>query len=425
MIGQNRQGQTKVKATAFAQHAVQMQLAAHQLNQALADGHAQAGAAKAPGGGRLGLGEAAENARLVFRRDADAGVGHRHFQPDLGRRLLHHRQRHRDGALLGEFDGVAAQVDEHLLQAHGVAKQLARQQRVGVDAQRNGLAAHVGRQNNRHVAHQLVNQKGVRVERHLAGLDFGEVQDVVEQAEQRACGPFGLDGVVGLARGERGAPQQRQHAQNRIHGRANFMAHVGQKLTLRARRFLGCFGGLHQLGNVNAKAHGVAVGHAALDDAHAAPIGATAHQTGVAGAVQGHPLGHPVVDAALRFGVLAAQRAFAHDVFKRRARHDHVGHRRIEFTEFFVAKNQLVGGVKQHKGFVDGVNRAAQQLFAALQLGARFALLGDVGVGGHETTTRHGAATHFQRAAVGPHALEVVWHRGRAGPGFHGLHGVF
>ncbi len=74
----------------------------------------------------------------------------------------------------------------------------------------------------------------------LAGFDFGEIQDVVDDGEQRfAAGINGFD-VTALLVAERGFEQQAGHGDDAVHGRADFVAHVGQKFGLGAG---GGFGG--------------------------------------------------------------------------------------------------------------------------------------------------------------------------------------
>ena len=66
----------------------------------------------------------------------------------------------------------------------------------------------------------------------LAGFDLGEIQDVVDDGKQRvAAGTDRLD-VFLLVLVERGVEQQARHADNAVHGRADFVAHVGQELAL-------------------------------------------------------------------------------------------------------------------------------------------------------------------------------------------------
>ena len=73
-----------------------------------------------------------------------------------------------------------------------------------------------------------------RLELQLARLDLREVEDVVEDRQQRLG--RALDGVqaVGLIRRELRVERQRRHADDAVHRRANLVAHVRQELRLGA-----------------------------------------------------------------------------------------------------------------------------------------------------------------------------------------------
>jgi len=147
----------------------------------------------------------------------------------------------------------------------------------------------------------------MRVEVEVAGLDLGEVEDVVEQAEQAACGAFALDGVVALAGVQRRLLQQAQHAEHRIHRRANLVAHIGQEARLGLR---GAFGGQPRLGlrrEVEAGQDHATVGQgggARLDEAAAGAMGLEA--IGPAVAAQGQR-GLDRVQRLLALAVVAAR----------------------------------------------------------------------------------------------------------------------
>ena len=81
------------------------------------------------------------------------------------------------------------------------------------------------------------------LEGQFAGFNLGEIQDVIDHREQRvAAGANGLGKVTLLIR-ERGIEQEVGHPDHPIHGRANFMAHVGQEIALgTVGRFGGHFG---------------------------------------------------------------------------------------------------------------------------------------------------------------------------------------
>jgi hypothetical protein len=74
----------------------------------------------------------------------------------------------------------------------------------------------------------------------LAGLDLGEVEDVVDQVQQRVGRLLrrAADSALLRASAER-LQQQLGHADDAVHRRADLVAHVGEELALRARRALG------------------------------------------------------------------------------------------------------------------------------------------------------------------------------------------
>src|ERR1039458_2551301 len=85
-----------------------------------------------------------------------------------------------------------------------------------------------------------------RVEVQLAGLDFGKIQDVVQDPQQRIGRVLDDCQVLPLPRREIGIQGDLRHAQDAIHGCADFVAHVRQKLALGAAAgFGGLFERLH------------------------------------------------------------------------------------------------------------------------------------------------------------------------------------
>ena len=86
-----------------------------------------------------------------------------------------------------------------------------------------------------------------RLERELARLDLREVEDVVDDRQERlAAGSDGL-GEVALLLVEPGLEQQARHADDAVHRRANLMAHVREERRLCARRGEGGVASCRQL----------------------------------------------------------------------------------------------------------------------------------------------------------------------------------
>ena len=72
----------------------------------------------------------------------------------------------------------------------------------------------------------------------LAGLDSGEVKDIIDDRQQGVSATAGGLDIVPLLIRQGGIQQQARHANDTVHGCANFMAHVRQELGLGERGFL-------------------------------------------------------------------------------------------------------------------------------------------------------------------------------------------
>ena len=82
----------------------------------------------------------------------------------------------------------------------------------------------------------------------LAGLHFGEVQNVVDDAQQVLARVLNLAQKVTLGAGQLRLQHQVREADDGIHGGADFVAHIGQKVGLDARCVLCRQLGVEQLG---------------------------------------------------------------------------------------------------------------------------------------------------------------------------------
>ncbi len=118
-------------------------------------------------------------------RDADAGIANREPDADLFvvSTLNGHQQHH--FAALGELDGVADQVDEHLPQPAGVAHQHlghVRRNRVG---QLEVLLVGPHAERFERIAQAVVEVEIDGVDVEPAGFDLRKVEDVVDDRQQR------------------------------------------------------------------------------------------------------------------------------------------------------------------------------------------------------------------------------------------------
>ena len=81
----------------------------------------------------------------------------------------------------------------------------------------------------------------------LAGLDLGEIENVVDDAEQRLGGRLApVSRYSRCSAVEFGVQHQLGHADDAVHRRADFVAHVGQEFALGPVGLLGRFLGLMQ-----------------------------------------------------------------------------------------------------------------------------------------------------------------------------------
>ena len=92
-----------------------------------------------------------------------------------------------------------------------------------------------------HFLYQRPQRKISDLQLQLAGLDFGKIEDLIDDAQQRAAACGGVLQQIALAGIHPGFLEQLGHAQEAIHRCANFMTNGRQELAL---AFISCLGGL-------------------------------------------------------------------------------------------------------------------------------------------------------------------------------------
>ena len=235
------QGDDKPESAALAGSALNPDFAAHQVDQPLADGQPEPGATILAGHRVVGLLEGIEQPRLRCAFDTDAGIGDREAQLQgvvgLGQRL--HTQA--DRTVVGELDGIADEVDQHLPQTQGVALQ----EGVGdvfrqFAAQLQAFFLSLVLKHADHTVDTLRQRQWHFFQHHPVSLDSRQIEDVVEHTKQAAGGSFSHVETF-LTAGVDHAPLGHvDHAHDAVHRRPQFVAHVGKKGTLGA---VGGFGG--------------------------------------------------------------------------------------------------------------------------------------------------------------------------------------
>ena len=247
------QRQKEGERAALPVDARELDLAAEQHGQLAADGEAEAGAAVFARRAGVGLLERLEDEPLLLRRDADAGVLDGEGDDLLG--LAEHRvigapalrgeaDANLDVAVRGELDGVGQQVLEDLLETLRVAVHGARQLLGELHVERQVLGlGHVPE-----VAVDGVAQAGegdfLDLDGDGAGLDFREIEDVVDEVEEVGAGGVDVAGKLDLLAREV-APgvvgELLAEDEDGIERRAQLVGHVREELGL-------VFGGERQFG---------------------------------------------------------------------------------------------------------------------------------------------------------------------------------
>ena len=220
------------------------ELATHELRQPAADGKAKARPAVPPRDGRIRLAERLEEPLHAVGADADAGVADLDLEPPTvgtapcppqGRA----GERQLGFAALGELHRVGEEVDEDLAQPALVADDRARQRCIRRIQELDPLCR---RRGGEHVDGAFdAGGKGERLvlQLDLARLDLREVEDVVDDRQECITGRPDDLGVVALLLVQGCVQQQPAHPDDRVHRRADLMAHGGQEGALGLVRVLG------------------------------------------------------------------------------------------------------------------------------------------------------------------------------------------
>ncbi|EXF42601.1 hypothetical protein BAY1663_04992 [Pseudomonas sp. BAY1663] len=238
---------------AGAGRALHADLSAEQLRQFAGNRQAQAGAAITAIGGAVGLAEGLEDRRLLFDRDADAGIADGKGQLATGVPL--DAQGHR--ALLGELEGIGQQVLENLLQAMTVAEQRRRQVVAQHHLEGERFLPGQGQEQVLQAVDQAGEDRQLGMHLELAGFDLGDVEDVVDQGEQIVAGRIDRAGELHLVLAEVAfgvVRQQLGQDQRAVQRRAQLVGHVGEEFGLVAAGALQLVGARfeHQPGVVQA-----------------------------------------------------------------------------------------------------------------------------------------------------------------------------
>jgi hypothetical protein len=187
--------------------ALDADLSAHESHQLTADSEPKPGAAEAPGGGAVGLAERLEQRPLRLGREADAGVRHLEADLDMGRVLARLLRPEHHLAALGELDGVAGEVEEHLPQPPRIATHRRRHSRPDQGRPLQPLGAGSLAQEAGYVVQRVPQVEIDSLQLQPSRFHLGEVEDVVQDLQQGLGRPASRLRPIALLRIELGVEQ--------------------------------------------------------------------------------------------------------------------------------------------------------------------------------------------------------------------------
>ena len=225
---------------ALTGRALDRDLAAQHPAELPGDRQAEPGAAVVARGRGFGLGERLKQLAELRLGHADAGIRDLELEPVA---LVPGQPSggERDRALLGELGGIAQQIEQVLAQLRLIGAHCT-QIRRAVDHQRVRVLSHQRLDHRLDLADHRRDVEVLDQHVHLAGLDLGQIEDVVDQAQEVLAGAIdlleiGQEGVLTEILGL--LVQHLAVADDGVERRPQLMAHARQELALRLARAYG------------------------------------------------------------------------------------------------------------------------------------------------------------------------------------------
>ena len=157
------------------------------------DGEAEPGASVAPVGSAIGLGEALEDRFLRLRRNAGPGIGDLEAQQagtalTLRKAALDQPTRIATWPFSVNFTALATRLNQNLAQMLAATTQKKRHGGIEMHQQMQALALSLRPEEGDQIGEFSVQIEVDDVNRHLARLDLGKIEDLVDEREQRPAG---------------------------------------------------------------------------------------------------------------------------------------------------------------------------------------------------------------------------------------------
>src|SRR5579871_4617463 len=169
-----------MKRAPLADFAVQPDAAAHQFHKTGRNGETESGAAVAARHTAVSLSKFFKNDEVLFRRDADAGIGNSEMENEfpLAADLSLHPQH--NFSPLSELDCIAHKIHEDLTDTPGIADDPLRNVRLDVAGEFEGFFMRAQRLPSQRLIDQLSQIELHGIKRQLSRFDFSEIQCVVD-----------------------------------------------------------------------------------------------------------------------------------------------------------------------------------------------------------------------------------------------------
>src|SRR5580698_6310840 len=113
-----------------------------------------------------------------------------------------------DRSTLGELDRISDQIDHDLVQPVGISTQRVRYLRIGRYLQQKTLFLHAMIKDPLHMVQHVLQPEIDLLDRQLAGLDLGKVENIVDDDKQIIDRPLDDPGKFLLLTAERRVQQQ-------------------------------------------------------------------------------------------------------------------------------------------------------------------------------------------------------------------------
>nr|VUD34924.1 Uncharacterised protein [Raoultella sp. NCTC 9187] len=169
------------KAAAHAGLGFHGNIAIHHADELLANRQPEARSLEIALNAGTDLEERVKQAHHLFCRDPFPGIAHADLQIVAGALNVQD-----NAAGIGEFDGIAQEVRNDLLQTHRIAGHQLRNVGLNKAVQPELLAHHQRQIVRRDVVHHLARRELARLDFQLLGLNFREIQNIADDLQQQA-----------------------------------------------------------------------------------------------------------------------------------------------------------------------------------------------------------------------------------------------